>query len=41
MCFPSYINCLHFIAYDVAVQTHLPFLSVMHAHAASARGEMA
>lgn len=40
MCFPSSINCLHSIAYDVAVQARLPPLSVLHAHAETVRSEM-
>lgn len=40
MCFPSPINCLHSIAYDVAVQAHLPLLSLLHAHAETMRSEM-
>lgn len=40
MCFPSSINCLHSIAYDVAVQAHLPPLSVVHAHAETVKSEV-
>lgn len=40
MCFPTYNNCLHSIACDVSVQAHLPSLSLIHAHAATARVEL-
>lgn len=40
MCFPSSLNCLHSIAYDVAVQAHRPPLPVLYAHAESMRSEM-
>lgn len=40
MCFPSSVNCLHSIAYDVAAQTHLPPRSVLHAHAETVRSEI-